>query len=358
MDFNFKEIEPNTTKNTLDVNHDLFLVDDHIPDIEQLIDINLIDVNEIKNINSLDFLFGGNTEQKLFIFNYYLGFEKFKDNGFFYPSFFIANIHTYQNDLNRKIFDHDWSKKTIPLNCLLNKERVHRILVSHWLVSNYEWEKNLIYSQPWPENGSKKHDYAKKLFNNVSDKKVKGKFSQLPKNWYTFQNQTPSEYQYDQNVEIFNEVLYSEVYAKSIISLVIEPDFWINACSVTEKYINAVVGLTIPIITGYKIYEKLCLLGFDTFEDIISTDYQYEKDPTKRILRMLDENKKLFNNAHDVINKKEIKDRLLKNRDHLFNDELIKKLARENLNTDESESKFSYLTNHILTYFRNHNCSW
>jgi len=355
MGLNFKEIEPNTTKKSIDNDHNLFLVDDHVPDIEHLIDI---DHTELENLNSLDYLFDNRAKEKLFIFNYYLGFEKFKDNGFFYPSFFIGNIHTYHNDLEPKIFDYDWSKKIVPLNCLLNKERIHRILVSHWLVTNYEWKTNLIYSQPWPENGSKRHNHAKKLFNRFSERQVEGKFSQLPSNWYTFQQQTPSEYQYAQNVEIFNEVLHPQVFAKSIISLVIEPDFWVNACSVTEKYINAVVGLTIPVITGYKIYEKLELLKFDTFKDIINTDYQYEKEPTKRILRMLDENKELFDNAHNVIDDEEIKNRLLKNREHLFDDESIKKLSRENLNTSESESKFSHLTNHILTYFRNHNCSW
>ena len=138
----------------------------------------------------------------------------------------------------------------------------------------------------------------------------------------------------------------------------VEPDFWPNASAVTEKYINAVVGLTLPIVTGYKIYEKLRAIGLDTFDDIIATDYQYELDPTQRIWKMMESNRVTFFNAQKIIQDDGVKNRLLANRDKLFDIESIKTAARKNLNSAESEKVFSPYTKDILDYFRNHNGSW
>jgi len=351
MNLNFDEIGPDTTKETIVNNYNLFLVDDHIPDIKQLKSFS----GDAKE-NSLDYLLDYKTVDKLFIFNYYLGFEDFKNNGFFYPSFFIGNIQTYAVTVDPSTLELDWNRKLIAVNCLLNKERIHRHLVSHWLKKHFDWHNQLIYSQSWNTKITTNYFKAKELYlkhiDNVSE------FEQLPENWFLFRNQSPNSYEMDDNIKIFNEVLYPQVFSKSIISLVTEPDFWPDACAVTEKYINAVIGLTIPVVTGYKIYEKLSLLGFDIFDDIISTEYQYEKNPTKRVWRMLEENKIVFENAHSIISNSSIKNRIVENRKHLFNIDKIKKLARKNLNTEEAEKQFSPIINDIMNYFRNHNCSW
>ena len=356
MDLNFDKIGPDTTKETIVNNYNLFLVDDHIPDIEQLKSFSG-DAEE----DSLDYLLDYKTVDKLFIFNYYLGFDKFKDNGFFYPSFFIGNIRAYADTINLSTLDLDWNRKIISANCLLNKERIHRHLVSHWFKKHFDWHKQLIYSQSWDKNNTllptKNYLKAKELYLKHIDS-VDNDFDQLPKNWFLFRNQSPNLYKMEDNIKIFSEVLYPQVFSKSIISIVIEPDFWSNACAVTEKYINSIIGLTIPIVTGYKVYEKLSLLGFDTFDDIISTEYQCETNPTKRVWRMLEENKIVFENAHSIIRDPSIRHRLIENRKHLFDVNEIKKLSRNNLNTKKAEERFSSIKNDIMNYFRNHNCSW
>ena len=73
---------------------------------------------------------------------------------------------------------------------------------------------------------------------------------------------------------------------------------------------------------------------------------------------MLEENKIVFENAHSIIRDPSIRHRLIENRKHLFNIDKIKKLARKNLNTEEAEKQFSPITNNIMNYFRNYNCSW
>ena len=354
MPFEFKEIDPSTTKNTIDLNSKIYLVKDHIPDLE-----NLLPLDQLKTKNSIDYLLDNQCNNLLFVFDYYLGFEDFDKNGFFYPGFLIGCIEQYKERLDRDTLEFDWKEKTVPLNCLMNKERIHRILISDWLHSQIDWKNKLIYSQSWDlKFSTTRTKIAKYLYYNSHLENKNKKISELPRNWFSFRHQPQEEYRYKNNVEIFNETLSESVFSKSIISIVAEPDFWPNASAVTEKYINAVVGLTLPIVTGYKIYEKLRAIGLDTFDDIIATDYQYELDPTQRIWKMMESNRVTFFNAQKIIQDDGVKNRLLANRDKLFDIKSIKAAARKNLNSAESEKVFSPHTKDILDYFRNHNGSW
>lgn len=353
MSFNPSVILPNMKKEDVGKSNGIYLVKDHIPDIEDFVPYRSIDDGD-----TIDYFLDHDAKNSLFVFDYYLGFEDYKNNGFFYPGFFIGCIDQYKNRLDSVTLDENWERKIIPVNCLLNKERIHRILISNWLFKNFSWNENLIYSQSWVKSKSRRQRYAKQLFLNCCSTHEKNDFSQLPENWFSFRNENASSYQYSDNVEIFNEVLYPRVFSKTALSIVAEPDFWINACAVTEKYINAITGLTIPIVTGYKIYEKLDDIGFDTFEDIINTKYQYEKNPTKRIIDMMESNKEVLSAAMKIIQDSEVQRRLLKNRDHLFDIDSIKILSRKNLNSDNSENRFRSHIDDILNYFRDYNCSW
>ncbi len=351
--FNPSVILSNTKKEELSKEDTVYLVKDHIPDIEDYVSF-----TNIGSGDTIKYFLDYNTQEKLFVFDYYLGFEDYEDNGFFYPGFFIGCISQYRDRIDPTAFEPNWERKTVPLNCLLNKERIHRVLVSNWIFKNYDWQKDLIYSQSWNKSNTRRQRYAEQLFHKHYSSDPNKVFNQLSPNWFSFRNEDASKYQYKDNVEIFNESLYPEVFSKTAISIVTEPDFWINACAITEKYINAVIGLTIPIVTGYKIYDKLNAIGFDTFEDFINTEYQYEKDPTKRVIDMMEFNKEVFSAATNLIQTPEIQRRLLKNREHLFDTESIRTLSRKNLNSEKAENLFRSRTGSILNYFRNHNGSW
>jgi len=274
-------ITPETRE--IDLTADIYYVVDHIPDLDNFIehlDINFL----IENPNSIKYYFEKHDvdyREKKFAFNHYFYFEDFKDNGWFEPHMFIADVEDFLKYEKNNFFNHKFSvediieKKHIPLNCLMNKARAHREIASCWLLNNVQ-SKNLLYTQSWScetESTTKKFVYW------LDDKNSIKKYNELPRRWIKFHDAISDE----DNPERFYQYFNSRIFSKTFFSLVLEPDFVVNACSISEKYIYAIKGLTIPIMSGYKIYEKLETLGFNVFDDIVNTDYQYETHPVKRI---------------------------------------------------------------------------
>lgn len=208
-------------------------------------------------------------------------------------------------------FNHKFSvediieKKHIPLNCLMNKPRHHREIASCWLLNNIQ-TKNLLYTQGWD---CEKISITRKFVHFLNNKNTIKKYNELPIRWIKFHNSISNE----GNPERFYQYFNQKIFSKTFFSLVLEPDFLVNACSISEKYLYAIKGLTIPIMSGYKIYEKLKALGFHAFDDIINTEYQYEKHPVKRLWKMLESNKELMNGNVEHFKNDSVKQRILEN---------------------------------------------
>jgi hypothetical protein len=133
------------------------------------------------------------------------------------------------------------------------------------------------------------------------------------------------------------------------ISVVLEPVFWEHASIATEKYMHAIYGGTIPLVSGYKIYDSLAILGFDTFSDIIDTSSQYELDPVIRIWNMLENNKNLFSHWQDLISDPHVQNRILKNLTLLQNPEQIFMNSLK-LNSKQSLSRIMPFKDSLKTY--------
>lgn len=311
------KIQTHTKK--IDLTADIFYVEDHIPDIENFTEYTDIKFS-IKNPNSIKYYFdkhGVDYTKKNFIFDHYLDFEDFKYNGYFDPRLFIADINEFIHYEEDNLINYRYSvdtlikNKSTSLNCLMNKSRPHREIVSCWLFNNID-SKNLLYTQSWEcKEESPTKNYIEFLTNKDSIKV----YNELPKRWIKFHKFISNA----DNPERFYQYFYPKIFSKTLFSLVVEPDFLVNACSISEKYVYAIKGLTIPIVSGYKIYEKLKVLGFHVFDDIINTDYQYEAHPVKRIWKMLESNKELMTGSVERFKNESVKERMIENYNHVDN---------------------------------------
>ena len=328
---NQKKFKIQTHTKKINLSADIFYVEDHIPDIENFTGHTNIKFS-IENPNSIKYYFdkhGVDYTKKQFIFDHYLDFEDFKYNGRFEPHLFIEDIKEFidyeeSNLINERYSTDDLiKKKTISLNCLMNKPRPHREIVSCWLYNNID-SKNLLYTQSWDcKEESPTKDYIEFLDNKNSIKI----YNELPRRWIKFHTSISNA----DNPERFYQYFYSKIFSKTFFSLVLEPDFFVNACSISEKYTYAIKGLTIPIVSGYKIYEKLKLLGFHIFDDIVNTEYQYEVHPVKRIWKMLENNKELMSGNVERFKNKSVKERMFENYTHISNiDKLIRNFEKLN----------------------------
>jgi len=324
-------INPETKE--IDLKANLYYVKDHIPNLDNFMGYTDIQFS-IENPNSIKYYFnkhGVDYTKKQFIFDHYLNFEDFKYNGRFEPHLFRKDVKEFlgyeeSNSINVRCPTDDLlKKKSIPLNCLMNKPRPHREIISCWLYNNID-SKNLLYTQSWDcKEESPTKDYVEFLDNKNSI----NIYNELPRRWIEFHKFTSNA----DNPEKFYQYFYPKIFSKTFFSLVLEPDFFINASSISEKYIYAIKGLTIPIITGYKIYEKLKLLGFHVFDDIVNTEYQYEVHPVKRIWKMLENNKELMSGNVERFKNKSVKERMFENYTHISNiDKLIHNFQKLNNN--------------------------
>ncbi len=316
-------ITPDTKE--IDLTAEVYYVEDHIPDLDNFVECVELDFR-INNSNSIKYYFdkhGVDYREKQFVFDHYLYYDDFKDNGYFNPSLFISDVKDFlkyekDNNINHQFsVDDVIKKKHIPLNCLMNKGRPHREITSCWLLNNVNL-KNLLYTQRC--QSSNHRSSARNYIDFLDNKNSIKEYSELPKRWINFY----SSLTYKDNAQRFYQYFNPKIFSKTFFSLVLEPDFLDNSCSLSEKYIYAIKGLTIPIVSGYKIYEKLEALGFHIFDDIINTDYQYEIHPVKRIWKMLESNKELMTGSIERFKNESVKQRMIENYNHVDNvDKLI-----------------------------------
>lgn len=115
------------------------------------------------------------------------------------------------------------------------------------------------------------------------------------------------------------------LFDQSAVSLISEPQGDLTASIFTEKTIFSIMGLTFPIfVGGYGNADYLKKVGLDTFDDIIDHSYQFMPTLAERCYYAFKNN---LNILSDLTLAKKLRqenlDRLLKNRDLLYDHVLI-----------------------------------
>jgi len=244
----------------------------------------------------------------------YVNLQGFDSCSFFYPAFFLRTVVDYQKFVPDYVID--FSKKQHSVNCAMNKLRSSRLIVSCWFCNNTV--DGLQYTQSWTSSDSHAIQILDELFQlgGLVDwtHEYGPMIKMLDKKWLNYRNARPEHYLSNTSNE--KNFFLSEVktmFDTTAISIVLEPVFWEHGSMITEKYVHAVYGGTIPLINGYKIYDVLSQLGFDTFSDIIDTSSQYELDPVLRVWNMLEKNKDVFSQWKNLISDQSIQNRLINN---------------------------------------------
>ena len=309
----------NTGTKSINPDVDVFVMFDHMPEV----------IMNPSSGHSLDECrikyFGKNTIVDLFTnqgLDYtnhffildYVGLDNFDQCSFFYPTFLLSTVIDYhQFSPDHKI---DFAQKKYSTNCAMNKSRPARLIASCWFRNNNI--DGLQYTQSWDADDSsltQQLDDLLQMGNLIDYTHEHGPATiMLARNWVDHQGNTPDNYDFNNPNEenFFNSQLRLK-FDTTAISVVLEPVFWENGCNITEKYVQALYGGTIPLVNGYCVYDKLNVLGFDTFSDIIDTSSQYELDPVLRIWNMLEKNKNVFEQWQHLISDPQIQTRIVNN---------------------------------------------
>lgn len=335
----YQVITPST--GSIDPDVDFFIMHDHIPHMEYKAFQTLnYKRNKYFGNNTIVDLFasqGLDTKDYFFIFDTYLSSDDFESNSYFYPNWLLKAAIGYQKfSPDHKI---DFAQKQYSVNCAMNKMRDARLLASCWFSNNKV--DGLLHTQSWASSnltGLAKLDELLQLGNIIDWTHEFGPdVKMLEQKWFTIDSNPIGNFGNDLGMNFFNSGI-KQIFDTTAISVVLEPVFWEHASIACEKYMHTIYGGTIPIVSGYKIYDSLVTLGFDTFSDIIDTSSQYERDPILRIWNMLEKNKKMFLQWQELISDKQIQNRILNNLTLLQNPEQIFVNSLK-LNSEESLAK-------------------
>lgn len=244
---------------------------------------------EKKNIKS---------EDKLFIFDAYLFLKNYHDQAVYIPEFILEHCDQYKQHFKDLELNFD---KTVPFNYQMYSLRHTRAIASCCLKNMFYQKVDFIYSQPWELNDGFLSFLD--VFINRNNLDLRADF--LPSREFF----VPGTH-YD-CLNVYRSSLKKNMFDPCAISIVHEPVERDCGAIISEKYINALYSGTIPIMLGYKIYDVLDQLGFDTFSDIIDTSSQYVEDPRLRVFVMLDKNQHILkSDVLLLLRDKKIQDRL------------------------------------------------
>jgi len=102
------------------------------------------------------------------------------------------------------------------------------------------------------------------------------------------------------NVNNFNEHL-REFYKKVYVEIVNETTYDVIGIHVTEKFMNSVFGMNIPIINGpCGLVSYLESVGFDMLRDVVDHSYDDISDPFERGVMLITLNKRLLSDTQYV----------------------------------------------------------
>lgn len=280
----------------------------------------ILDLRPLPDVNRLKIIDTGNQKSsKLFTIS--LNFM------------FIAECHEYNESLtNISDFGDYFQKKSKQFNVVMNKIRPDRLLTSCW-INNNKQHYDFLYTQSWNQESVVHKLYELLQIGEITDFENSANIilETMPRQWigteYDFINAT----NFQKNM--------SDIFYQSVFSVVLEPTFWENDVHISEKYLNALYGLTIPIVSGYNSCDCLKSMGFDVFDDIIDTSYQHIENAATRAWQMMELNKTVFFDAKTIIKDKGIQQRIIKNLEWARQPQKLFETAFLNLNSTE-EKKF------------------
>lgn len=299
----FSVISPVTKHTEIPVS-DFYICKDHMPDVDLSKYYKARDIKKhIYGRNTFTDILDQNSieKNKTVIFDHYQYINNTKDYNVFFSDFWLHD-EIEEKYRKHKEFDNwriDFDIKQYNFNCPMSKKRPNRVLASCWLANHFN-PSNFLYTQSWQPQGT---DID--LFLALEPIKLQNKF--LPSRWV---NANFKEYH---NARLFFEVIGKTIMSPTAVSIVLEPVFWETGTIITEKYVNAILAGTIPVIHGYGVYDILENMGFDVFEDLVDVDVQYQSNPVLRVLETLDNNLELLENGCKIIQDRAIKKRIENN---------------------------------------------
>lgn len=326
------------------INQDLVLWGDHMPDL------GLHTAAHLDLDGKRAWLFGRNTIDDALahvspdcaiVFDHYLNLSLISNRQtIFFPVFFLQCCVDYA-DLVKP--DHLPTKR-ISLACPMNKKRYARVLASCWL-ANHQKKIKLLYTQNWKEHADELDELLQ--IGGLRDWTCEWG-PELINLKLNFLQKVPD------SIEVLGlpkntKQFFEDIIVPSAATIVLEPVFWEHGCMITEKYLQAVLGGCIPVVNGYKIYDHLKILGFETFEDIIDQSSQHEKNSVLAIWNLMDKNFDFFQNSLDIYHDKSVRDRLLHNINHIGKYQLLYQRMLQNLNTDSAKELFARYKKQIFS---------
>lgn len=281
-----------------------------------------------------------------FVLDAYVGSHDTTESLLYLPLYLYSNAKKYSEFFkNLKL---DFSTKKYALNCCSNFPRPHRIVASCWL-ANYGSQFEFTHTQSWNQI-----DFLDQLdellqIGNIIDwtHSFGPTIKMLDKLW---KGTTPPR-NYLKGVQEGNSRNFEDnikyLVDQSVFSLVLEPCIWEKQCVLSEKYLNAVYGGTIPILFGYGNYDILANMGLDSFKDIINTSNQYEPNLITRTWKILSDNATVFAHATELIKDPQIQKRIQNNVNIVknYHDWLVKSIL--SCNSHVSVEKFLKIQNEI-----------
>lgn len=325
------------TKELYDV--DFYINIDHVPSADNIVEDSEKTLEEKKEIlvgkNTLLELFNKfNIDYKNIViiekqsqYSKYLSTLKFN-------LFIVEEAHNYLNlaPLNDVLF-HSFSQKKYDFNVVMNKIRPDRLLTSCWLNNNKQ-HYDFLYTQSWNQADVTHQLYELLQIGEITDYKNSANITieTMPKKWIGTEFAGDSATNFQQNV--------SDIFYSSVFSIVLEPTFWENDVHITEKYLNALYGLTMPIVSGYNSCDCLKSMGFDIFDDIVDTSYQHIENAATRAWQMMELNKTVFSDAKNIIKDKTVQQRIIKNLEWARQPQKLFETSFLNLNSTKEKQFF------------------
>jgi hypothetical protein len=263
----------------------------------------------------------------------------------FFPSAFLCQCYLFRSHLGR---DWDWSPtRKFALTCPMRQPRYGRLISSCWL-ANHADQVDFLYTQNWDPEQWKSHLYELLQIGGLKD---------WTNNWGPEVQQMPEltagELPAQSLHSLFNNFkkIYQEFYSNAAAAAVVGAVFWEHGSELCEKYLNAVYSGCIPIVHGYRVYDRLRAMGFDVFDDVIDTSSQWDTNPVTATWNLFDRNLDFFQHACDIVSDPGIQRRLRYNLELSQNGAQLFENIVNDLNSEKSRDIFVHNQRDIIKFF-------
>lgn len=261
----------------------------------------------------------------------------------FFPSYFVCQC---QELLDR--FGRAWAwsdHKTQDVVCLMRHPRYGRLLASCWL-ANHAHEVSFGYTQLWEADERRA---------GLEELLQIGGLRDWTGTWGPEAVMLPRTQHQDlegPSLVLNFQKLYPEVYAEAAACVVLTGTFWERGCELCDKYLAAVYSGCIPVVQGYRAYDRLRALGFDVFDDVIDTSSQYEGNSVLAAWNLWDRNLAFFQRATEISRRSDIQKRLRRNLAHAQDVRSVYRHAVLNFNTRDQREIIETHKQSIWHHFR------